>query len=72
MDGMFLLLVDAHSKWGEMIDMAKSITAMSTVAALRHHYFAVGLPEQVVSDNSPQFTCEEFTKFLQANEVRHS
>ena len=54
MDRMFLLLVDAHSKSGEVIDMTKSITVMSFVAALRHFFVAYGLPEQVMSDNCPR------------------
>ena len=53
--------------WVEVIDMAKSTTAMSTVATFQHLFAAYGLLEQVLSGNVPQFTTEEFTKFLQAN-----
>ena len=53
MNRMFVLLVDAHSKWGEVIDMAKSTTTTNSVAALRHLFAAYGLTEQVVSDNGP-------------------
>ena len=52
--------------------MAKATTVTSTVAALQHLFAANGLPEQVVSDNGPQFTSEEFIKFLQANGVKYS
>ena len=38
---------------GEVMDMAKSITATRTVVALGHIFAANGLPEQFVSDNSP-------------------
>ena len=53
MSRMFLLLVDAHSKWGGVIDMAKSTTVTSTMAALRHCFTEYALPEKVVPDNSP-------------------
>ena len=66
-DRMFLLLVDTRSEWGEVIDMAKSTTATSTVAALRHHFAAYGLTEH----NGPQFDSEECTMFLQANGDKH-
>ena len=62
---MFRLLMDAHSKWGELMDMAKSTTAMSTVAALGHLFAAYGLPEQVVSDivhSSPLKSSQSFCK----------
>ena len=54
---------------GGVIDMAKSTTSTSTVAvaALRHLLAAYGFLQQEMSDNGPQFTAEEFTKFLQAN-----
>ena len=44
--------------WAEVIDMAKSTTAMSTVAAFQHLFAAYGLVEQVLSGNGPQFTNE--------------
>ena len=41
-----------------------------TIATLRHLFATYGLPEQVVSDNGPQFTSEEFRQFLKSNRVR--
>ena len=67
---MFLLLIDAHSKWPEIFEMASS-TSESTIAMLRRVFAAYGLPEHLVSDNGPQFTSTEFQEFLQANGVKH-
>ena len=64
MDQMFLLLVNAYFKWGE-VNYWPSLQ-------LQHLFAVYGLPEQVVSDNGPQFTSEEFKKFLKANGVKHS
>ena len=55
-----------------MIDMAMCTTGASAVTVLRHIFVVYGLPEQIVSDNGPQFTSEEFTKFLLANGVKYS
>ena len=60
---MFSVLVDAHSKWPEVVEM-KTTTAAKTIEVMRTMSAAYGLPEQVVSDNGPQFTSEEFTKLL--------
>ena len=67
---MYLLAVDAHSKWPEVFEMTQTTTA-KTIAVLRHLFASYGLPEQVVSDNGPQFTSSDFASFLQANGVKH-
>ena len=65
-----MLVVDAHSKWPEVFEMS-STTTLKTITILRHLFVAYGLPEQVVSDNGPQFTSEEFKVFLKRNGVKY-
>ena len=67
----FLLVVDAHSKWGEVIEM-KSSTAVKTISVLRHLFATYGLPLQLVSDNGPQFVSKEFEVFMKNNGVKHT
>lgn len=67
---MFLLAVDAHSKWGEIWEMTQT-TATKTISQLWQMFATFGLPDQIVSDNGPQFTSEEFREFMQANGIRH-
>lgn len=67
---MLLVIIDAHSKWPEICVM-KSTTASSTVNELRQVFSRYGLPQQVVSDNGPQFIAEEFEQFLRNNGVKH-
>lgn len=67
---MYLLIVDAHSKWPEIWEM-KSTSAARTVEVLTHLFSLYGLPEQVVSDNGPQFVASEFANFLSKNGVKH-
>ena len=67
---MFLLLVDAHSKWLE-IHETSTTTSSATIELLRRTFANVGLPQTIVSDNAPNFTSEEFTAFLKHNEIRH-
>lgn len=66
----FLLAVDAHSKWPEVIEMT-STTAQRTIEEVRQLFASHGLPEQIVTDNGPQFVSEEFGKFLKENGVKH-
>ena len=67
---MFFVIVDAHSKWAEVIEM-KSTTAAATITELRRLFTTYGLPEQVVTDNGPQFSASEFSSFLKSNGVKH-
>ena len=56
----FLVVVDAHPKWPEVFEMSTT-SAVKTIDTLRHLFAAYGLPEQVVSDNGPQFTAEQYS-----------
>ena len=67
---MFFVLVDAHSKWPEVVEM-KSTTAEKTIEVMRTLFGSYGIPEQVVSDNGPQFTSEEFAEFMRRNCIKH-
>ncbi|XP_041366709.1 uncharacterized protein K02A2.6-like [Gigantopelta aegis] len=67
---MFLIVVDAHIKWPEIIPM-KNTFASQTIIALRNIFARFGLPEQVVSDNGPQFISSEFETFMKRNNIKH-
>lgn len=67
---MSLVVVDAHSKWPEVV-MMPSTTSQLTIDVLRSLFSRYGLPEQLVSDNGPQFTSEEFAQFMKNNGIKH-
>ena len=67
---MFLVVVDAHSKWPE-VQIMYSTTPQSTIGALRTLFGRYGTPTQMVSDNSSQFISSEYVHFLCSNGVKH-
>ena len=67
---MLLIIVDAHSKWPEVIPMTTT-TAAKTIEALQAIFARYGLPEQLVSNNGPQFTSDDFSQFMTANGIKH-
>lgn len=67
---MFFVIVDAHSKWPEVILM-DSTSSAKTIEVLRGLFSHYGVPEVLVSDNGPQFTSEEFAHFLTSNGITH-
>ena len=56
---MFLVVIDAHSKWIECLALS-SCTSEITVESLRAMFATHGLPDCVVSDNGSCFTSAVF------------
>ena len=67
---MFLLIIDAHSKWLE-IHITTASTAAVTIQKLQQTFAALGLPETLVSDNGTAFTTLEFQEFMKQNGITH-
>ncbi len=59
----YLIIVDAHSKWPEVL-MTSSTTSQMTIEVLSTFFERYGLPEQLISDKGPQFTSQEFEGFM--------
>jgi len=66
----FLVLVDAFSKWPEVV-ITKNITSSTTIKCCRQIFSTFGIPEVVVSDNGRHFVSSEFKNFLKCNGVIH-
>ena len=49
----------------------ETVTTSKIVQALRTIFAHGGLPEQIVSDNGPHFTSEEFKQFCRLNGIKH-
>ena len=65
---MFLVLVEAHSKWLEVVPVSAA-TSMVTIEKLRTIFATHGLPEKIVTDNGAVFTSENF---LHGNGIAHT
>ena len=65
----FLVVIDSHSKWLEVFAMS-STTAERTIDELRLLFASYGMPEQVVTDNGPQFISSDFKNFLRSNGIK--
>nr|XP_006817281.1 PREDICTED: uncharacterized protein K02A2.6-like [Saccoglossus kowalevskii] len=67
---MFLVVIDAHSKWSEVVPTSTT-TATKTIEILRTIFARFGIPETLVSDNGSQFVSDEFTDFMKRNGIKH-
>ena len=70
LETMFLVVIDARSKWPEVIPMS-STTTSKTIEALRSIFAHFGIPEQIISDNGPQFISNQFQMFTKRNGIKH-
>ena len=67
---MFIIVVDAMSKWPEVIQMSKT-TFTHTIEVLRTIFARNGIPSRVVTDNGSQFTSSEFQQCMGLNGIKH-
>ncbi|KAK3766196.1 hypothetical protein RRG08_017638 [Elysia crispata] len=63
----YFVAVDSFSKWPEIAVM-NTTTASKTIDVLRATFARFGLPEEIVSNNGPQFISEEFATFYKRME----
>jgi len=66
-----LIIVNVHFKWIVAM-LLYSATATTTIQALKMFFSSFGLPEEIVSDNGPQFTVHPFQEFCKHNRIKHS
>lgn len=64
---MFLIAVDAYSKWPEIMEMT-STTSTATLNQLRRIFAQFGYPQALVTDNGTQFTSKTSANFAQKME----
>jgi len=62
-------MVDSHSKWIEAIPI-QSFTTKITVDTVKVFFANFGLPEEIVSDNSLQFSSQDFELFHTNNGIK--
>uniref|UniRef100_A0A7I4Z1D3 Integrase catalytic domain-containing protein n=1 Tax=Haemonchus contortus TaxID=6289 RepID=A0A7I4Z1D3_HAECO len=66
----YMVVVDAFSKWPEIIEMT-SISAAQTVRELKRIFARYGIPQTIVSDNGKQFTPEQFKMMCEEGGITH-
>lgn len=65
-----LVVVDYYSRWFEVAIMS-TITSKTLIRALDHMWATHGLPEEIRTDNGPQFASNEFSEYMAHNGMMH-
>ncbi|XP_076301806.1 uncharacterized protein LOC143219883 [Lasioglossum baleicum] len=69
---MFMIVIDAYSKWPEVIDMKTNTRTESTIEKFKKIFSCFGLPNHLVTDNGRQYTSNDFALFMKENGVKHT
>ena len=67
---LFLIMIDAHSKWIEAVCKHSTSSAV-VIEELRSVFARFGIPEMIVTDNGTGFVSQDFKVFLEKNGIRH-
>lgn len=63
---MLIVIIDAHSKWPEVINMKNNTTSKKTIEVFDSVFARFGLCNHLVSDNGPQNTSDEYKEYIKA------
>ncbi|CAK1591198.1 unnamed protein product [Parnassius mnemosyne] len=66
---IFLVLVDAHSKWIEC-ELMSNFLSKALISKLKKNS-RFGIPNKIVTDNAKTFVSSEFSKYCTDNEITH-
>ena len=71
-NSVYLLVVDYFSRYVEVINLHKSTQSRDIVGHLKPIFARHGIPEQLRSDNGPQFNSAEFAQFAKEWGFHHN
>jgi len=69
---MWPIIVDAHSEWPEIMNFSLNTKAYRLVKEFKKLFWSFGLPLNCVTVGGPQFRSDDFHKFIEGNEVKHT
>ena len=69
-DKDYLVTIDYYSNYWA-VDRLPDTKASTAILKLKSHFARYGIPNQVVSDNGPQFTSKEFATFAKTWDFEH-
>ena len=67
----YLVTIDYYSNFFK-VDRMYSTTSEAIIKKLKAHMARYGVPDEIVSDNGPQFAAEEFQVFAQSYGFNHT
>ena len=67
----YLIMVDYYSFWFE-VELLKDTTSRAVITRMKSQFARYGVPEEVITDNSPQFRSKDFDAFVRSWSFTHT
>ena len=67
----YMIVVDYFSRYPEVIKLM-STTSSGVISVLKSLFSRYGIPEEVISDNGPQYASQEFCNFAKKYSFKHT
>ncbi len=67
----YMVLIDYYSNYPE-VNLLHSTRSADVIQELKQQFARHGIPDEIISDNGPQFDCQEFAAFCRAWDIRHT
>jgi hypothetical protein len=68
----YLVVTDYFSRWLEILLLSSDTSSSNVIAKLTSIFARFGVPLEIVSDNGPQFSSQEFAAFLRRLDIKHA
>lgn len=66
----YLIVIDYFSRWLEILDLPKT-NSETVIQKLKSIFTRYGIPEELMTDNGPQFSAEQFRNFTAEYDFQH-
>ena len=67
----YVLLGDYYSKFVEFTELKENTTSKTVIEFMKEQFARHGIPEQLISDNGPQYDSEDFRRFAKDYGFQH-
>uniref|UniRef100_A0A1A7XP55 Gypsy retrotransposon integrase-like protein 1 n=1 Tax=Iconisemion striatum TaxID=60296 RepID=A0A1A7XP55_9TELE len=67
----YLIVIDNFSRWLEILNLPKT-NSDTVIQKLKSVFSRFGVPEELMTDNGPQFTADQFQRFAAEYDFRHT
>lgn len=67
----FLVVMDYYSRWLEILSLTRT-TSEAVMSKLLSIFARFGIPEELLTDNGPQFSSQQFKDFMSKYDIQHT